>query len=198
MRVVDGRHRFQLLQELLEQSSYAKVNAKLKWISKPLRVSAVRRKDGGQFYPFEMSKISCQSNLTTGIARHDTKCVEVVHTVLYYDETFQDEYFSPVNDAGTSDIATAIHSSNVLSKDIRAKYLRYARVGKLMMKQKELPAFMETMTAENDSRVSLGVTNLQDFRLATWASEVALILVHEVHHYINKPNKMPAIIFVLL
>lgn len=46
VRVVDVRYLFEVLEELLEQCSDGPLRAELKWFSKPLRVSAVRRKYG--------------------------------------------------------------------------------------------------------------------------------------------------------
>lgn len=50
---------------------------------------------------------------------------------------------------------------------------------------------METLTAENDSRAILYVTHLDEFLLPAKSSEVALMLIHEAHQYINNPREVP-------
>lgn len=49
------------------------------------------------------------------------------------------------------------------------------------------------LSEEKESHVSLDVTHLDDFRLASQSSEVAVMLLHGAHHYIKKPNKSPAL-----
>lgn len=52
---------------------------------------------------------------------------------------------------------------------------------------------METLSTEKASHASQGVTRLYDFRLVAQSSEVAVILVHAVHHYINSLIKVHAL-----
>lgn len=56
-----------------------------------------------------------------------------------------------------------MHSSNFLDKERRRTYLRYARIGGLVMNHNELPLYVRKLVAEKESRASLGVTHLDDF-----------------------------------
>lgn len=104
VRGVGCRLRFQAFVELLEQYFIARLNAKLRWLPKPVRLSAIRRKNGVWFSPFETTKLGRQSNLRTGILRRDAKFVDFIRTVLYFATTLQDQYHISSNDPRTADI----------------------------------------------------------------------------------------------
>lgn len=137
------------------QSSDAGLNTKLKWLSKPLRQSAIRRIDGVQFSQFETIKRRRPSNLATGIARRDPKLVDVIRSVLSYADTFRDEYQISFSDARAADISLGMHPSNFLSKGSRSIYLHYTSVRNLMMKHKKLQPYVETLSSGWESRASV-------------------------------------------
>lgn len=91
-----------------------------------------------------------------------------------------------------------MHSSNFLGKKIRMKYLRYARVGMLMMKQRDIPLYVEILSVREDSSASLCVTHLDDFRAAAKSSEVAVMVVQAAYHYLNSPKKSLAFNYAFL
>lgn len=60
------------------------------------------------------------------------------------------------------------------------------------MNRKELLTYVKTLLAEKGSYSSLGVTLLDDFRIATESPEVAVMLVGAAYHCINSSRKSPA------
>lgn len=107
--VLDGCHRFQMLHELLRESSDISRRAMCKWVSNPLRLDVVRRKHGVTFSPFETIKLNCRSGLLTGIVLGDNKFFDVMHFVLFYADTFQEEYQTPFSDAPSITKGVLIH-----------------------------------------------------------------------------------------
>lgn len=80
VRVVDSRHMFHVSCEL----SYARTGEDIRanvvhWLSEPVHVIAVRRKEGVPCILGETVNLSGRSNLTTGPARRDTSCQSDAH-----------------------------------------------------------------------------------------------------------------------
>lgn len=120
---------------------------------------------------------------------NDTMFVDIVRSVVSYARTFEDEHNIAFFNARTSDIAQEMITSEFLSSESLSMYLQYARVGKLMMRLKELPAIVEKLSAEKEPRFRFAVTLLDDFRVNGQTSEVVLLLIHAAHQNMNNPNK---------
>lgn len=59
------------------------------------------------------------------------------------------------------------------------------------MKNNGLTALVEKLSAEKEVRTCINVTKRDDLRLNGQPSEVWLLLVHAIYHYINYPNMAP-------
>lgn len=113
--------------------------------------------------------------------------------MLSYAGTFEDEHNIPFVDVRTSDIPKGMIISELLILGSSSTYLRYARVGKLMVKHMELLVFLEKLSAAKKPRFGLAASLLDDFRRNGQPSEVMLELLYTAHNYINNPNKGPVL-----
>lgn len=97
----------------------ATLNDKPKFLSDPVRVSAICRKDRVQFSPFETIKFSRQSHLTTAIDGRIPGLWTSCPPLLHFENTLHDEDVIVFSDYHTLNIALYMLIYNFSAKEIR-------------------------------------------------------------------------------
>lgn len=186
--VLDRRHRYHVLRALVVDPLTKKhPEDSLQWFSKPLWVNTVRRKDSSVLIPYRTIKLSRSSNVTTRILRRDAQFPDVMCTVLLNTDTFREGHGTPPSMRAHLTLLRKCIAPNCFSKGRTLTYLRYTRVGKLVVTHKDLSVFTEKLAEHKGARSILAVTHLDDSPLPTRSSKVVFLLFNAAFYDIQNP-----------
>ena len=105
-----------------------------RWLSEPLRVVLVNRKDGQDMTGTEILRHSALRNHRSSAVKKDEHFIDFIYSVMSYIQSIaKDHGFDPLN-IKVTDLAKSMKAATYLHT---SSYLRYARIGKCLLRVKD-------------------------------------------------------------
>lgn len=144
----------------------------------PLHIHYTFQLDARVILPAQAIKLSSNANSFTAIVRLQEKFSDFIKSLLSYIRPFKENHGMCIVAMLVIDIVVDIISSGFLAANSRATYVRYIRVGKIMIKPKEVLPLIMNLDGNAPVVKTLGITHI-DYTSRYISSEEKVILMYQ-------------------
>lgn len=110
-------------------------------------------------------KLSKIEKISSGILRQETTPTDAIQSILNYPQIFDEDYVVSFLDARTVNIVDKMMSSNILARSIKAPYLPYILIAKVIFKNEGVLPLLKILSMEAPVTRMLGITYPDDLGL---------------------------------